>query len=468
MALPRIVITGLGGICGLGVDVPSIWQSLVAGRSAIGPITIAPLHELKVRIGAEIKQMPDLGFDRRRLVTMDRFSLIAVIAAGEALRHAGIVVTPKPTPARIGAIIGTGIFGAETVEDNYRGLFVGEADARRRLLRAARHAKRAGRPGQHGARPARPGVRRHLGLLLVQPRHRLGRRPAAARPRRHHAGRRHRRAAGLRHPQGLGSAARGRPRNLPAVLGRPRRAGARRRRRRGRARNLRARGRARRADPCRARRRRHVRRCLRHRRADGRGSGRRRCRPALPMPASRPKTSTTSTRMEPAPNINDVLETQAIRRVFGKHADALSVSSTKSMHAHCMGASGALELIACVMAIRDGIVPPTANYREKDPECDLDVTPNVARQRKVRVGDEQRLRLRRHQCGRCGQADLIASRLASAMIFRALPLMRGGRAPKCRATSLPQSLDPANIARSEPDGRPFRLPDHRPLAGQEP
>jgi nodulation protein E len=82
---------------------------------------------------------------------------------------------------------------------------------------------------------------------------------------------------------------------------------------------------------------------------------------------------------------NDVLETQAIRRVFGKHADALSVSSTKSMHAHCMGASGALELIACVMAIRDGIVPPTANYREKDPECDLDVTPNVARKRKVRT-----------------------------------------------------------------------------------
>ena len=82
---------------------------------------------------------------------------------------------------------------------------------------------------------------------------------------------------------------------------------------------------------------------------------------------------------------NDLIETQAIRRAFGKHADSLSVSSTKSMHAHCMGASGALELIACVMAVREGVVPPTANYREKDPDCDLDVTPNVARQRKVRV-----------------------------------------------------------------------------------
>jgi nodulation protein E len=82
---------------------------------------------------------------------------------------------------------------------------------------------------------------------------------------------------------------------------------------------------------------------------------------------------------------NDQIETAAIKRVFGEHARSLSVSSTKSMHAHCLGASGGLEMIACVMAIRDGIVPPTANYREPDPECDLDVTPNTARERKVRA-----------------------------------------------------------------------------------
>ncbi|RWX62654.1 beta-ACP synthase, partial [Mesorhizobium sp. M2A.F.Ca.ET.039.01.1.1] len=82
---------------------------------------------------------------------------------------------------------------------------------------------------------------------------------------------------------------------------------------------------------------------------------------------------------------NDQIETAAIKRVFGNHAPSLSVSSTKSMHAHCLGASGGLEMIACVMAIRDGIVPPTANYREPDPECDLDVTPNTARERKIRA-----------------------------------------------------------------------------------
>ncbi|RUX83738.1 beta-ACP synthase, partial [Mesorhizobium sp. M7A.F.Ca.CA.004.08.1.1] len=82
---------------------------------------------------------------------------------------------------------------------------------------------------------------------------------------------------------------------------------------------------------------------------------------------------------------NDQIETAAIKRVFGDHAYKLSVSSTKSMHAHCLGASGALEMIACVMAIREGMVPPTANFREADPDCDLDVTPNVPRERKVRA-----------------------------------------------------------------------------------
>src|SRR5690606_20427660 len=87
----------------------------------------------------------------------------------------------------------------------------------------------------------------------------------------------------------------------------------------------------------------------------------------------------TGTRM------NDEIETRAIRLVFGDAADKLSVSSTKSMHGHCLGATAALEMIACVKAVTDGIVPPTANHRVPDPACDLDVTPNVARVREVRA-----------------------------------------------------------------------------------
>ena len=76
---------------------------------------------------------------------------------------------------------------------------------------------------------------------------------------------------------------------------------------------------------------------------------------------------------------SDPTETAAIRAVFGSHADRLAVSSTKSMHGHALGAAGALEAAATIMSLREGIIPPTANYNEPDPACDLDVVPNVAR-----------------------------------------------------------------------------------------
>jgi nodulation protein E len=80
---------------------------------------------------------------------------------------------------------------------------------------------------------------------------------------------------------------------------------------------------------------------------------------------------------------NDITETAAIRSVFGSHTDRLAVSSTKSMHGHALGAAAALECLATTLALRDGILPPTANFTEPDPECDLDVVPNHARRAEV-------------------------------------------------------------------------------------
>lgn len=80
---------------------------------------------------------------------------------------------------------------------------------------------------------------------------------------------------------------------------------------------------------------------------------------------------------------NDVTETAAIRGVFGAHADRLAVSSTKSMHGHALGAAAALECLAATLALRDGVLPPTANFTECDPECDLDVIPNQSRRTQV-------------------------------------------------------------------------------------
>lgn len=76
---------------------------------------------------------------------------------------------------------------------------------------------------------------------------------------------------------------------------------------------------------------------------------------------------------------NDVTEAQAIREVFGAHTDTLAVSSTKSMHGHALGAAGALEAAATLMALDQGVIPPTANFTEADPACALDVVPNTGR-----------------------------------------------------------------------------------------
>jgi 3-oxoacyl-[acyl-carrier-protein] synthase II len=83
--------------------------------------------------------------------------------------------------------------------------------------------------------------------------------------------------------------------------------------------------------------------------------------------------------------LGDLAETRAIKQVFGEHAYRLAVSSTKSMLGHCFGAAGAIEAMMCVLALHEGVLPPTINYEVPDPECDLDYVPNEARQVQVEV-----------------------------------------------------------------------------------
>jgi 3-oxoacyl-[acyl-carrier-protein] synthase II len=84
-------------------------------------------------------------------------------------------------------------------------------------------------------------------------------------------------------------------------------------------------------------------------------------------------------------SIGDIAETNAIKKALGDHAHDVSISANKSMVGHLLGAAGAVSSLACILAIRDGIIPPTINLETPDPECDLDYTPNVARQREVKV-----------------------------------------------------------------------------------
>ncbi len=83
--------------------------------------------------------------------------------------------------------------------------------------------------------------------------------------------------------------------------------------------------------------------------------------------------------------LNDVMETKAIKKVFGERACNIPISSTKSMTGHLLGASGGLETIVCVLSVERGVVPPTINLEHPDPECDLDYVPNEAREIEVRV-----------------------------------------------------------------------------------
>ncbi|MCR5857720.1 beta-ketoacyl synthase [Mesorhizobium sp. J428] len=383
MSRPRIVITGLGGLCSLGTDTEAIWNAMQAGRGGIGPLETIPLHDLKIRTGGEIKQLPAHDIDRKRLVTMDRFSLLAVLAAGQALSQAGLSVEPESSD-RTGAVVGTGICGWEAIEENYRSVLLdGKTRAGIFTVPRVMPGAPAGQVSiQYGLHGPVFGVSSacsssNHAFATAADQIRLGRADVML-------------AGGTDAPMVWGilkawealrilSPDTCRPFSADRqglVLGE----GA------GMA----------------------VLESYDHAMARGAtilaefaGSGMSAdaadiVAPTVEGPAAAIRACLADAGLAPdeidyinahgtGTKANDEIETTAIRRVFGAHADRLSVSSTKSMHAHCLGASGALEMIACVMAIRDGVVPPTIGYREADPACDLDVTPNVARQRPVRA-----------------------------------------------------------------------------------
>jgi len=379
----RIVVTGIGGLCGLGNDAPSIWNAMRSGHSAIGPLGSEILADLKTGIGSEVRAMPDHGIERKRTVTMDRFSLFAVIAAREALAQSGLRIDENNT-YRVGAAIGVGVFGAETTDDNYRRVFL-EGKPRPEIFTVPKimPGAAAGQVSMNlGVRGPTFGVTSacsssNHAFATAMDQLVLGRADVML-------------AGGAEAPLSWGvlkswealrimapdtcrpfSADR-----LGVVMGE----GA------GMAvletyEHAKARG-----------------ACIL---AELAGVGLSAdasdiVAPTVEGPAAAMRACLADAGLAPedvdylnahgtGTKANDHLETIAIKQVFGEHARKLSISSTKSMHAHCLGASGAIEMIACVMAIREGLVPPTANYREPDPDCDLDVTPNVARERKVRA-----------------------------------------------------------------------------------
>lgn len=382
MAGARVVITGLGGLCAIGSNADDIWASMRSGHCGLGPLTI-DRRDLKTTIGGEIPSLDESAIDPRHRPAMGRFSLLATLAAREAIARSGLQLDAID-PARAGAVVGVAVWGADAVDDSYRDVFL-EGKKRAHILtvpRAMPAAASAQVSMAHGLRGPVFGVTSacassNHALCAAVDQLRLGRADIML-------------AGGADAPITYGIL---KAWEAMRVLAR---------------------------DACRpfsddrdglvladgagmA-----VLETLDHARARGApilaeivGCGLSAdagdiVSPTLDGPLAALRACLADAGLAPeavdyinahgtGTRINDRVETMAIRAAFGAHAGRISVSSTKSMHGHCLGASGAIELIACVNAIQHGVVPPTVGYQKPDPECDLDITPNESRERKVDV-----------------------------------------------------------------------------------
>lgn len=361
---------------GLGRRV--FWDGISAGRSAIGPLSVLSHENLSIQVGAQVKGYdPTAHFDEKRLVLMDRFSQFALLAAREAIDDARIELTDG-LGCQTAVILGSGI-GGKTTDDNAFHELYGKGNPRvhpsvipRLMLSAATShltiefgitgpafaVSSACASANHALAQAFWLVRQDavqvaiaggteacftFGTMKAWEALRVMA-PDTCRP--FSCDRR-----GMVLGEGAGivilesfETARARGAEVYAEL-----AGA------GMS-----------ADAG------HM---IRSSEAGG--------SQAMEMALRDAKLSLQEVQYINAhgtgTSTNDVIETRAIRRVFGSHADRLAVSSTKSMHGHALGASGALELVATVMAVRDQVAPPTANFTGPDPECDLDYVPNTCR-----------------------------------------------------------------------------------------
>ncbi len=375
----RVVITGLGCVSAMGLGRQAFWDSIRAGRSAIRPLSILPPENLGIQVGAEVTDYdPSRHFDAKRLSLMDRFSQFALLAAREALDDSGLELTDG-LARQTAVILGTGTGGKTTDDDAFRELY-GKGNPRvkpsvipRLMVSAATShltiefgitgpaftVSSACSSANHAIAQAFWLVRQGMTPLAIaggtEACFTFGTMkawealrvmaPDTCRPfSRDRRGMVLGEGAGIVILESL-EAARERGAEVYAEL-----AGA------GMS-----------ADAG-------------HLIQPSEAGGAQAMEMALGDAKLSPREVQYINAHGTGTQANDVTETRAIRRVFGPHADRLAVSSTKSMHGHALGASGALELVATVLAMRDQVAPPTANFTEPDPECDLDYVPNTCRE----------------------------------------------------------------------------------------
>ena len=383
----RVVITGIGTINPLGHDVSSLWDGLVAGRSAAGPITAYDASEQAVRIAAEVKDFDaEAIFGRRQTRRSDRFTQLVMFAADQAIADAGLSFSDNGSNSHAGIIIGTGIGGVVTLLDNYD-TFRERGPRRVSALMVPMMMPNAA-AGEIAIRYNLHGMAISLASACATGTNAIG---EGAERIRHGTAEIMICGGGesVMHPITLAALS-----NMGAVSARneePERAsrpfdanrdgflmgeGAavlileslEHAQKRGAPFHAEVIGYGSSCDAF------HI------TAPDEEGAG-----AALSMEVALEDAGIAPEEIDyinahgTSTPLNDRMETRAIRHTFGQHAYKIPISSTKSMIGHLIGAAGAVEAIVCIKTLQTGVVHPTINYETPDPDCDLDYVPNQAR-----------------------------------------------------------------------------------------
>jgi len=390
MSRRRVVVTGLGVVCPVGIGLEETWKGLLAGKSGIGPITQFDASTYPTRIAGEVRGFePERWMDRKEVRRNDRFIQLGLAAAEMAIADSGLDPS-REDGERIGCIIGAGIGGLWTIEENkiilmekgvkrispffipalIINLAAGQLSIKHGFKGPNYSPVSACATGNHSIGDALMLIERDMADVMI--------------------------AGGCEStitPLGIGGFCAARAmserNDAPEKASRPFDKGrdgfvaaegagilvveeVEHARRRGARVYAELAGYGASADAN------HVTSPA----PEGEG-GQRAMRMALrdaglaPEQVGYVNTHGTSTPQ------GDVAECQAIARVFGAAADKVCVSSTKSMTGHMLGAAGGAEAVFSVLALHRGVIPPTINIDEQDPECKLDVVPNTAREKRL-------------------------------------------------------------------------------------
>lgn len=396
----RVVVTGYGALCCLGKSVEEIWTNLVAGKCGIGPVTLFDPATFKTRIGGEVKDFDPVRYiPEKESRHLDRFVQLAIAAAEEAVSMANLKeLPPDENPYRIGSLVSSGVGGLKEITDAARTLIergpsrlspflvpkmISDMASGQISIRYGFKGPNFGlvsacASGCHSIGEAFHIVKRDDADVMLaggteasiqelclggfnalkalstrndDPQH-------ASRPfDKDRDGFVPAEGAGVVVLEELEHAKKRGAKILCEIIG----YGAT-----GDGFHITS------PDP------------------EGNGDAEA-FRVAMRHAGIRPDQVDYINAHGTSTALNDKYETIAIRKAFGANADKISISSTKGATGHALGAAGALESIFCMKAIETGIVPPTINYETPDPDCDLDVTPNQARRRDIRIAANNNL-----------------------------------------------------------------------------